>query len=258
MLDTFESNPADLVTKVEYDAIAQEYRDIKSKLPLVKFVEIPSLLSLAGNVNGLKVLDLACGDGKYARLFKALGATEVVGVDLSSEMIKLAKNQSNNISYFVGDAAKLLDLKLGQFDLVAAAYLLNYASSVAVLKAMIYSIKLSLKPNGRFVTLNDNPFDHPNKYAMHHQYGYFKSMSSQTPTLGAPIKYVVKNDNEQVAFFNYYMPGDVIKREFEEAGFAFQFVKPCVSENDLPNAFWENVEANAPCVLMEAILKDKS
>ena len=69
-------------------------------------------------------VDLACGEGFYTRLYKLKGAAEVVGIDLSEQMIVLAKEAEKadplGISYFVGN---VLDLDLGkQFDLISASY----------------------------------------------------------------------------------------------------------------------------------------
>jgi len=54
-------------------------------------VEAYSFFKELGDVKGLRVLDLACGNGHYTRQIYERGAKEVAGVDVSSEMIKLAK-----------------------------------------------------------------------------------------------------------------------------------------------------------------------
>jgi 2-polyprenyl-3-methyl-5-hydroxy-6-metoxy-1,4-benzoquinol methylase len=46
---------------------------------------------MVGPLEGTRVLDLACGFGFYTRLLKQEGAAQVVGVDLSPEMIRLAR-----------------------------------------------------------------------------------------------------------------------------------------------------------------------
>jgi SAM-dependent methyltransferase len=48
-----------------------------------------SLLELAGDVRGLRVLDLACGQGRIARALARAGAS-VVGVDLSTALLERA------------------------------------------------------------------------------------------------------------------------------------------------------------------------
>jgi predicted RNA methylase len=51
---------------------------------------VPSFLGLVGDVSGKSVLDLACGTGFYSREFRRRGATDVLGVDISVEMIAAA------------------------------------------------------------------------------------------------------------------------------------------------------------------------
>jgi ubiquinone/menaquinone biosynthesis C-methylase UbiE len=142
----------------DYNKIANEYKYSKS-LPWRKYLEAYTLFNIAGDVVGKSVLDLACGEGFYTRLYKLKGAEEVVGVDLSEEMIVLAKETEKSdplgITYYVGNA---LDLDLGrQFDLISASYLLNYAENESQLQIMCTVIAKHLKPGGRFVTINNNP-----------------------------------------------------------------------------------------------------
>jgi ubiquinone/menaquinone biosynthesis C-methylase UbiE len=142
----------------DYNKIANEYKYSKS-LPWRKYLEAYTLFNIAGDVVGKSVLDLACGEGFYTRLYKLKGAAEVVGIDLSEQMIVLAKEAEKadplGIFYFVGNA---LDLDLGkQFDLISASYLLNYAENESQLQTMCSVIAKHLKPGGRFVTINNNP-----------------------------------------------------------------------------------------------------
>ena len=62
----------------QYDRIAEQYQRTKSS-PLRSWVEVPSFMRLAGPVAGLRVLDLACGDGFYTRRLRAAGA-QVLGI----------------------------------------------------------------------------------------------------------------------------------------------------------------------------------
>ena len=130
--------------EAEYDAIADDYVNVFEKWPVSQYVALP-MINLVGDVKGLRVLDLACGDGAYSRLYKKMGASEVVAVDLSEEMIKIARQKSSDITYYIGNATKLEDLNLGQFDVVCASFLLNYCTSVEMLKSMIKNIKSSFE-----------------------------------------------------------------------------------------------------------------
>ena len=56
----------------------------------------------------MKVLDIGCGTGISSKFMGELGA-EVIGVDISDELIKFAKNKSaqQNVNYIVEDATQL-------------------------------------------------------------------------------------------------------------------------------------------------------
>src|SRR5215831_12995056 len=85
---------------------------------------------MVGALEGKRVLDVACGFGFYTRLLKRRGAAQVIGVDISPEMIRLAHQYEQaeplGITYQVCDAVALPPL--APFDLVTAVYLLTYAT----------------------------------------------------------------------------------------------------------------------------------
>jgi ubiquinone/menaquinone biosynthesis C-methylase UbiE len=81
----------------------------------------PPLLRLVGPVEGLRVLDLACGNGYLARRFARQGA-QVVGVDASAPVLARARAREQRdrqgVTYHVADAAHLDVLEADSFDLV--------------------------------------------------------------------------------------------------------------------------------------------
>ncbi|MBV9278746.1 MAG: class I SAM-dependent methyltransferase [Chloroflexi bacterium] len=143
----------------DYDAVADQYDATFQALPYRIFVEEWSVLNALGDVDRRSVLELATGTGHYARRLRRLGASRVVAVDLSAEMIALAQEAENRtplgISYRVDDVTTLeLD---ETFDVVVAVYLLHYAADIDRLDAMARVIAHHLKPGGRFVTFQLNP-----------------------------------------------------------------------------------------------------
>ncbi|MDD4931469.1 MAG: methyltransferase domain-containing protein [Candidatus Colwellbacteria bacterium] len=67
---------------------------------------LPNLLRMMGISKGENILDLACGEGFMSRALKERGAT-VTGVDISPELIALAKKSSEDIDFRVSPADKL-------------------------------------------------------------------------------------------------------------------------------------------------------
>ena len=110
-----------------------------------------TLLRVVGDVQGLRVLDLACGNGYLARRYARTGAT-VVGVDASSPIIERARSREAQdplgIRYHRADAAKLEMLADGSFDLVASNMALM---DIEDAEGAIREVGRVLRSGGRFV-----------------------------------------------------------------------------------------------------------
>lgn len=142
----------------QYDHIGSQY-DEYARTATLKRAESYTFFRMIGALEGKRVMDLACGFGFYTRLLKQHGASQVIGVDISSEMIRLATQQEQaeplGITYQVGDAVTLP--QLGPFDLVTAVYLLDYATSQDQMLGMFRSAYDNLVEGGRFVAYTINP-----------------------------------------------------------------------------------------------------
>lgn len=70
-------------------------------------VVLPNLLRILPATPGKKILDIACGQGFFSKVYAAGGAS-VLGVDISKELIKRAKqNEGENLKFEVGNATKI-------------------------------------------------------------------------------------------------------------------------------------------------------
>src|ERR671924_2187841 len=142
----------------QYDHIGSKY-DEYARTATLKRAESYTFFRMVGALEGKRVLDLACGLGFYTRLLKQRGAAQVLGVDISPEMIRLANQQEQaeplGITYQVGDAVTLP--RLGAFDLVTAVYLLDYATSKDQMLGMCRSAYDNLLTGGCFVAYTVNP-----------------------------------------------------------------------------------------------------
>ena len=142
----------------QYDHIGSKY-DEYARTATLKQAERYTFFRMVGALDGQHALDLACGFGFYTRLLKQHGAAQVLGVDISSEMIRLAQQQEQaeplGITYQVGDAVTLP--LLGPFDLITAFHLLHYATSTEQLRGMCRSAYDNLVAGGRFIAYTINP-----------------------------------------------------------------------------------------------------
>jgi toxoflavin synthase len=142
----------------QYDHIGSKY-DEYARTATLKRAESYTFFRMVGLLEGKRVLDLACGFGFYTRLLMQHGAAQVIGVDISPEMIRLAREHEQKeplgIAHQVCDAVALP--QLDPFDLVTAVYLLNYATSKDQMLGMCRSAYANLVAGGRFVAYTVNP-----------------------------------------------------------------------------------------------------
>ena len=123
----------------------------------------PPLIRLAGEVRGLRVLDLACGNGYLSRRFARQGA-KVTAVDANVPLIELVSKREeqapSGISYHVSDAAHLEMLSDGTIDLVVCNMALMDIENA---EGAIQEVSRVLKTGGRFVASISHPcFDKVN------------------------------------------------------------------------------------------------
>ena len=225
--------------------------DNSRKLPFRKHVEEYSFFQIAGDVSGLRVLDMACGEGSYTRKLKEARAGEILGVDISSEMIHQAKaiERKNPIGcmYMIHDVATLP--YLGPFDVAVAMYLLNYARSKKELLALCKSAYQQLEDGGRFIGFNDNVSNQLSHYETYHQYGFIKQ-SPPDRQEGDPIQYTFYNlDGTVFRYDNYYFHPDTYGAAFAEAGFVdFQWIDPVLEPSQQNNRYWDHFMSNPPII----------
>lgn len=88
--------------KQTFDAHADLYEKMFAA-PYRKYLEIPTIDALLGDLTGLSVLDFGCGPGFISRWLQGKGAKRVVGYDVSEGMLSYAQHleqqQPQGISY---------------------------------------------------------------------------------------------------------------------------------------------------------------
>ena len=241
----------------DYDPIAEQYKRSKQQ-PWRTFIECFTLLELIGDPRGMAVLDVACGEGFYTRMVRQRGAARVLGIDLSQGMIDLARQQEAEhrlgIDYVAGDACELPSGE--EFDLVVSAYLLNYARNRDELQSMCDGIARSLKPGGRFVTVNCNPALAFPAAPSYRKYGFETNVPGAWQE-GAPIKWTFYLDDGAFEIENYHLNLAAHERAFRQAGFQeIRWHAPRLSPHALTSRerdFWSSFLDHPPVTFIECI-----
>jgi ubiquinone/menaquinone biosynthesis C-methylase UbiE len=118
----------------------------------------PAQVEICGDVHGLKLLDVGCGSGYFAREMAKRGA-RVAAIDISSRMIELARRVESEfplgIEYQVADAVDLPTLyPAASFDMATSCVALQDMPRVDRVFAAAREL---LRPNGRFVASITHP-----------------------------------------------------------------------------------------------------
>lgn len=111
------------------------------------------------NLEGKSVLDIGCGEGYCARELKKRGAGDYLGIDLSSNMIEVARLQEQQnplgIDY---RQSNVIDFSVEKnYDICIAVFLFNYLNESDMTKtmSMVYQ---SLNTGGEFIFTIPHPF----------------------------------------------------------------------------------------------------
>ncbi|MBB1598138.1 bifunctional 2-polyprenyl-6-hydroxyphenol methylase/3-demethylubiquinol 3-O-methyltransferase UbiG [Achromobacter sp. UMC46] len=117
--------------------------------------EWPALQAMLPDVRGSRVVDLGCGFGWFCRWAQTQGAAEVVGMDVSQNMLDRARatTPSPQVAYVHADLERL-HLPWGRFELAYSSLALHYVEHLADVFAMIHR---TLVPGGRFVFSAEHP-----------------------------------------------------------------------------------------------------
>jgi ubiquinone/menaquinone biosynthesis C-methylase UbiE len=117
--------------------------------------EWPALRALVPDLKGKRVLDLGCGFGWFCRWARQAGAADVLGLDVSENMLARARATDPDaaVTYAKADL-ETLDLPPASVDLAYSSLALHY---IADLEGLVTQIHRALAPGGRLVASVEHP-----------------------------------------------------------------------------------------------------
>ncbi|NLS17853.1 class I SAM-dependent methyltransferase [Rhizobium sp. P40RR-XXII] len=118
-------------------------------------LEVPALRAALPDLAGLRVLDMGCGFGDFARYARSCGAASVTGLDVSENMIAEARVLTNDsqIEYLCGSIEEIA-FPPESFDLVVSSMAIHYVNDYA---SMVLSVHACLPNKGQFIFSVEHP-----------------------------------------------------------------------------------------------------
>lgn len=101
------------------------------------------------------VLDIGCGSGKLLYLLRRLGYSNLTGIDLSPEQIRIASQWLRDAVIIEGDAREFLTGSVDRYGLICAFDVIEHFRKEEVLP-FLELVYQALKPGGRFILQTPN------------------------------------------------------------------------------------------------------
>jgi ubiquinone/menaquinone biosynthesis C-methylase UbiE len=197
--------------KALYNEISHTYHENRS-LAISDYTELPAVMSLVGEVQGQRVLDAGCGPGRHSRKLIEKGAS-VTGIDVSREMIAIAREYCGNKGKFFTANFEQARFKRASFDLIIASLSLMYSKD---LNPVIRNFSRWLKPSGRLV------------FSIYHPVRFYQKIADFD--FSKRRKVWIHLQGCDVTVFNYYHPLESYFARLHEHGFDVQrVIEPVLS-----------------------------
>ena len=111
--------------------------------------------SLLPDVTGQRALDLGCGTGQWAAFLAECGASEVIGVDLSEQMLAVAhRDRAHPRVTYQRNSMEDAEFPAGRFELVISSLAFHYVDDFAGLAGRVANW---LTPGGHLVFSTEHP-----------------------------------------------------------------------------------------------------
>jgi ubiquinone/menaquinone biosynthesis C-methylase UbiE len=99
-----------------------------------------SIVKATGMGQNMNVLDLGCGTGNYTTLFADTNAN-VTGIDLSEDLLQIAKQRVPSAKFLCTDAESLESIESGSMDCVVGNAVLHHFDVSLALRSMLRVLK---------------------------------------------------------------------------------------------------------------------
>lgn len=140
-----------------YDAIYSRLKDYRKEV-----ADLMEVIRAHGGARGGRLLDVACGTGEHLRYFREHFAVE--GLDLSPELVEIARTKNPGVPVHVGD---MRDFSLGRaFDVVTCLFSsIGYMTSTGDLHAAVDTMSRHVSPGGLLIV---EPWFRPDQWNVGH------------------------------------------------------------------------------------------
>src|SRR3989344_4976701 len=188
----------------------------------------PNLLRVLGDVKDKHLLDVACGQGFFARALAREGA-RVTGADIATELIAIAKKLGPPTIHYIAAPASRMPLPDESFDTAICVLALQNIKNLSGTLAQVASL---LKSGGSFVIVLNHPAF---RIPRHTAWGYdsdaniqFRRTDSYLSESAHEIR-MHPGSAPDVVTMSYHRPLQLYMKELAKHGFALAGLEEWIS-----------------------------
>jgi SAM-dependent methyltransferase len=152
--------------------------------------DLPKIL--AQFARGTRALDFGCGTGRSTRFLRELGF-DVVGIDISAEMIQMARQLDPHGKYIVVEDGELNENIGDEFDVVLAVFTFDNIPGAAHRVKLLSALGERLKSTGLMLLVDSTPELYLNEWA---SFSTAKACPSNLTARSGDVVYTVMLDVE--------------------------------------------------------------
>ena len=215
-----------------WGSVADWYEDhLKDSGTYHETVIAPNLIRMLGALNGVRVIDIGCGEGFISRQIVAQGAS-VVGVDIAEELILRAR-EHGGATYYVASAEDLRMLAEPLFDVALCVLAIQNIKDIHA--AFSEAARILAKEGKLYLVMNHPCFRIPKRSSWgFDEAGYvqYRRLDGYLSSTGSRIDMTpgIKRKDEKKYTMSFHRSLGVYIQALKEAGFVISHIEEWISD----------------------------
>jgi SAM-dependent methyltransferase len=204
--------------------------------------DLPEII--LAHVTGRRAIDFGCGTGRSTRFLRRLGF-DAIGVDISKEMIRKAKELDPEGDYRLIEDVSLGQLESGAYDLVLSAFTLDNIPTIERKVRLFEEIGRLLNRNGRIVNLVSSPDIYIHEWASFSTRDFPENKNAKA---GDTVKIIITDVDDSRPVEDIVWPDEDYREVYRRAGLEVVIMRKPLARDDEPYG-WVNETMIAPWVI---------
>jgi len=206
------------------------------------FRDLPEIFR--AHVKGTAALDFGCGTGRSTRFLAGLGF-EVVGVDISAEMVAKARALDPQGDYRLIPGDDMSALPLQVFFLIQSAFTFDNIPGMDTKVRLFRSLRALLKPDGILVNIVSTPEIYLNEWASFSTREFPENLHAGP---GDPVKIITTDFEDRSPAVDILWPHESYLEVYRRSGLETVEVRRPLAKGDEPYP-WISETHIAPWVI---------